>query len=44
MRVHDCFDLIVGFRVPYIKGRDEEPLETKIKNLESFAENVIAKV
>jgi probable F420-dependent oxidoreductase len=37
-------DCIVGFRVPYIKGRDEEPLETKIKNLESFAENVIAKV
>jgi probable F420-dependent oxidoreductase len=37
-------DCIVGFRVPYIKGRDEEPLETKIKNLEWFAENVIAKV
>jgi probable F420-dependent oxidoreductase len=37
-------DCIVGFRVPYIKGRDEEPLETKIKNLEAFAENVIAKV
>ena len=37
-------DCIVGFRVPYIKGRDEEPLETKIKNLERFAENVIQKV
>jgi len=37
-------DCIVGFRVPYIKGRDEEPLETKIKNLEWFAENVIQKV
>ncbi|HUQ00520.1 MAG TPA: TIGR03619 family F420-dependent LLM class oxidoreductase [Aeromicrobium sp.] len=37
-------DCIVGFRVPYIKGRDDEPLETKIKHLESFAENVIAKV
>ncbi|HSI26665.1 MAG TPA: LLM class flavin-dependent oxidoreductase, partial [Aeromicrobium sp.] len=37
-------DCIVGFRVPYIKGPDTEPLETKIKNLESFAENVIAKV
>jgi probable F420-dependent oxidoreductase len=37
-------DCIVGFRVPYIKGRDEEPLETKIRHLESFAENVIAKV
>ena len=37
-------DAIVGFRVPYIEGRDEEPLETKIKHLEHFAENVIAKV
>jgi probable F420-dependent oxidoreductase len=37
-------DCIVGFRVPYIKGRDDEPLETKIKHLESFAENVIHKV
>lgn len=37
-------DCIVGFRVPYIKGRDEEALETKIQNLEKFAENVIAKV
>jgi probable F420-dependent oxidoreductase len=37
-------DCIVGFRVPYIKGRDEETLETKIRHLEGFAENVIAKV
>lgn len=37
-------DCIVGFRVPYIKGPDTEPLETKIRNLESYAENVIAKV
>ncbi len=37
-------DCIVGFRVPYIKGRDDEALETKIQNLEKFAENVIAKV
>src|SRR5690349_11897116 len=37
-------DCIVGFRVPYIKGPDTEPLETKVKHLESFAENVIAKV
>jgi probable F420-dependent oxidoreductase len=37
-------DCIVGFRVPYIKGRDEEALDTKVKNLEAFAENVIAKV
>lgn len=37
-------DCIVGFRVPYIKGPDDEPLETKIKHLESYAENVIAKV
>jgi probable F420-dependent oxidoreductase len=37
-------DCIVGFRVPYIKGRDEEALEDKIRHLEGFAENVIAKV
>jgi alkanesulfonate monooxygenase SsuD/methylene tetrahydromethanopterin reductase-like flavin-dependent oxidoreductase (luciferase family) len=37
-------DCIVGFRVPYIKGPDTEPLETKIKHLESYAENIIQKV
>jgi probable F420-dependent oxidoreductase len=37
-------DCIVGFRVPYIKGPDTEPLETKIKNLEQYAENIIHKV
>ncbi len=37
-------DAIVGFRVPYIKGPDTEPLETKIKHLEQYAENIIAKV
>jgi probable F420-dependent oxidoreductase len=37
-------DCIVGFRIPYIKGPDTEPLETKVKHLEQYAENVIAKV
>ncbi len=37
-------DVIVGFRIPYIMGTDAEPLETKIRNLEKFAENVISKV
>ncbi len=37
-------DVIVGFRVPYVKGPDTEPLDAKIRNLEWFAENVIAKV
>ena len=37
-------DLIVGFRVPYIKGPDTEPLDKKIEHLEKFAESVIAKV
>lgn len=37
-------DCIVGFRVPYIKGPDTEPLETKIRHLEQYAESVIAKV
>ncbi|GAB2831274.1 TIGR03619 family F420-dependent LLM class oxidoreductase [Actinocorallia aurea] len=36
-------DVIVGFRLPYIKGPDTEPLETKIRHLESFAETVIAR-
>jgi probable F420-dependent oxidoreductase len=37
-------DVIVGFRNPYVKGRDTEPLEKKIAKLERFAESVIAKV
>ena len=37
-------DAIVGFRYPYINGPDTEPLEKKIRNLERFAEKVIAKV
>ena len=37
-------DVIVGFRIPYIMGQDTEPLDSKIRNLERFAENVIAKV
>jgi alkanesulfonate monooxygenase SsuD/methylene tetrahydromethanopterin reductase-like flavin-dependent oxidoreductase (luciferase family) len=37
-------DVIVGFRIPYITGPDTEPLDTKIRNLEMFAENVIATV
>lgn len=37
-------DVMVGFRLPYIKGPDTEPLDDKIRNLEMFAERVIAKV
>ncbi|MFC4895402.1 TIGR03619 family F420-dependent LLM class oxidoreductase [Streptosporangium amethystogenes subsp. fukuiense] len=37
-------DLIVGFRMPYIKGPDTEPLSEKIEHLERFAESVISKV
>jgi len=36
-------DVIVGFRIPYIMGTDTESLDTKIRNLERFAENVITK-
>jgi hypothetical protein len=36
-------DVIVGFRIPYIMGTDTEPLDSKIRNLEMFAEHVIAK-
>ena len=37
-------DVIVGFRVPYIKGPDTEPLQKKIDHLNWYADNVIAKV
>ena len=37
-------DVIVGFRIPYIEGPDTEPVDSKIRNLEWFAKNVIAKV
>jgi alkanesulfonate monooxygenase SsuD/methylene tetrahydromethanopterin reductase-like flavin-dependent oxidoreductase (luciferase family) len=37
-------DVIVGFRIPYIMGQDSEPLDTKIRHLETFAEKVIAKL
>jgi alkanesulfonate monooxygenase SsuD/methylene tetrahydromethanopterin reductase-like flavin-dependent oxidoreductase (luciferase family) len=37
-------DVIVGFRLPYIMGQDTEPLDAKIRHLEKFADNVIAKV
>ncbi|MDA3661060.1 LLM class flavin-dependent oxidoreductase [Mycobacterium xenopi] len=37
-------DVIVGFRAPHAKGPDTEPLDAKIRNLETFAEKVISKV
>jgi alkanesulfonate monooxygenase SsuD/methylene tetrahydromethanopterin reductase-like flavin-dependent oxidoreductase (luciferase family) len=37
-------DCIVGFRVPYIMGPDEEPLEKKIEHLNRFGDSIIAKV
>ncbi|EUA86356.1 hypothetical protein I551_7150 [Mycobacterium ulcerans str. Harvey] len=37
-------DVIVGFRMPYIKGPDTEPLQTKIAHLEKFAEKITSKV
>ncbi|EUA11487.1 LLM class flavin-dependent oxidoreductase [Mycobacterium pseudokansasii] len=37
-------DVIVGFRWPYVKGPDTEPLEKKIRHLERYADKVIAKV
>jgi probable F420-dependent oxidoreductase len=37
-------DCIVGFRMPYTAGSDTEPLETKVKHLEQYAEKIIAKV
>ncbi len=37
-------DCIVGFRIPYIKGPDTEPLQTKIDHLNRYAEDIISKV
>ncbi len=37
-------DVIVGFRLPYIKGPDTEPLQKKIDHLNWYADNIIAKV
>jgi hypothetical protein len=37
-------DCIVGFRVPYIKGPDPEPLEPKLEHLNRYAETIISKV
>jgi len=37
-------EVIVGFRLPYHRGPDTEPLSTKVANLERYAEKVIAKV
>lgn len=37
-------DVIVGFRLPYITGQDTEPLQTKIDNLERYADKIIARV
>jgi alkanesulfonate monooxygenase SsuD/methylene tetrahydromethanopterin reductase-like flavin-dependent oxidoreductase (luciferase family) len=37
-------DVIVGFRLPYITGTDTEPLDTKIRHLERFAERVMSNV
>ena len=34
-------DCIVGFRVPYIKGPDTEPLADKVAHLEKYAETFI---
>ena len=37
-------DVVVGFRNPYIKGEDQQPLTDKVERLERFAEDVIEKV
>ncbi|MGH3244063.1 MAG: TIGR03619 family F420-dependent LLM class oxidoreductase [Spirillospora sp.] len=37
-------DVIVGFRTPYEKGPDTEPLQKKVEHLERFAEKVIGRI
>ncbi|QIX25379.1 TIGR03619 family F420-dependent LLM class oxidoreductase [Nocardioides sp. JQ2195] len=37
-------DCIVGFRVPYTKGPDTEPLEKKVLHLQGYADSIIGKL
>jgi alkanesulfonate monooxygenase SsuD/methylene tetrahydromethanopterin reductase-like flavin-dependent oxidoreductase (luciferase family) len=37
-------DVIVGFRIPYIVGPDTDPLDNKLRQLEKYAEKIIATV
>ena len=37
-------DLVVGFRMPYEKSRDTQPLQSKIDALQRYADSVIAKL
>jgi hypothetical protein len=37
-------DVVIGFRNPYIKGDDTQPLADKLARLERFAEDVISRV
>lgn len=37
-------EVIAGFRLPYHRGPDTEPLQTKLDNLRRYADTVIAKV
>lgn len=37
-------DVIVGFRFPYVKGQDTQPLQAKISSLEMYAEKIITKI
>ncbi|GAB2865578.1 TIGR03619 family F420-dependent LLM class oxidoreductase [Nocardioides pacificus] len=37
-------DAIVGFRVPYIKGQDDEPVSKKVADLEKYADQIIRKL
>ncbi|RDH79704.1 TIGR03619 family F420-dependent LLM class oxidoreductase [Mycolicibacterium moriokaense] len=37
-------DVVVGFRHPYVKGKDTQPLAEKLARLERFADDVIARV
>ena len=36
-------DLVVGFRNPYTRAPDKQPLEEKIELLRSYADNIVAK-
>jgi hypothetical protein len=37
-------DVVVGFRNPYTKRQDTQPLDEKIELIQQYADNLIAKV
>jgi hypothetical protein len=37
-------DLVVGFRQPYVRGPDTEPLQTKLEAIKRYGDKIIARL